>query len=642
MNSLKRNWFIWLLIASLVLHIVLVIALQPWAKTTMAFNRALEEERSRMVQARELARKEEERLRRQQVKLPKENAEALIKRAELRQRDLLRENVEKLRIAREKAIAERDRALTTIQKRKLSDVLPEQIERLRENLRRMVNATHQLEREPQLGEKPTALKRQIEEALAEMTELKKQAEENPDHLPEYKEAALDLAKLAQEQSKQYKEWKEGNGGSLSHRAMGAEHAARELVADALALAEVDINNLNAIPEAHAIADVPEAARPENIASAPAADLYEAAVELEKQVSEADRQARAAELAAAQGTSVENSLGKIETPTTERPDLSEALAFGKAAEAAGAGAESVGDVNAFREAVRTAASETTDMARRATRATSAESTRPAPARTSLTAVDQAMEERSRSTREHRGRVVDMTALQLANEGSGFGGENEGMTGFSSDQSGKGWDMIGGKDQRTVKLDGKAVAANALPGRMLTENSAREGFLYLDTWYIIGPWDNWSRADYAVVHPPEQRIDLDAIYTDGKFAGQKNDPDQLLRWKFVQSDRIAIEPPRPTYSATYYAYTEVYSDATREMLVAVASDDMAKVWINGQIIWTDVGQSSWNLDEGFRKVIFKKGFNTVLVRIENGPAYVGFSVLLCPPGLAEPPDLARLSR
>jgi hypothetical protein len=89
----------------------------------------------------------------------------------------------------------------------------------------------------------------------------------------------------------------------------------------------------------------------------------------------------------------------------------------------------------------------------------------------------------------------------------------------------------------------------------------------------------------------------------------------------------------YGATYYAYTEVYSDKTREMLIAVASDDMAKVWLNGDVIWTDVGQSGWNLDEGFRKVLFHEGFNRVLVRVENGPTYCAFSVLLCPPEIVE---------
>lgn len=52
-------------------------------------------------------------------------------------------------------------------------------------------------------------------------------------------------------------------------------------------------------------------------------------------------------------------------------------------------------------------------------------------------------------------------------------------------------------------------------------------------------------------------------------------------------------------------------------------------NDQIVWADTGQSSRSPCEGYRKVRFRKGFNTLLVRIENGPLHSIWSVLLCPP-------------
>ena len=84
-----------------------------------------------------------------------------------------------------------------------------------------------------------------------------------------------------------------------------------------------------------------------------------------------------------------------------------------------------------------------------------------------------------------------------------------------------------------------------------------------------------------------------------------------------------------SSTYYGYTEVFFEEEMEMLVAVASDDAARIWLNDQLIWQDDGLGPWRLDEGFRKVVFRKGFNTVLLRIENGPITCTYSVLLCPP-------------
>lgn len=67
----------------------------------------------------------------------------------------------------------------------------------------------------------------------------------------------------------------------------------------------------------------------------------------------------------------------------------------------------------------------------------------------------------------------------------------------------------------------------------------------------------------------------------------------------------------------------------MLVAMSSDDAVKVWLNDRIIWEDGRGVLWRLGEGFRRVHFRKGYNTLLVRLENGPIRCIWSLLLCPP-------------
>jgi len=228
----------------------------------------------------------------------------------------------------------------------------------------------------------------------------------------------------------------------------------------------------------------------------------------------------------------------------------------------------------------------------------------------------------------GRFSDMTVFQY---GGGGGGEK----GFSGGSAG-GLDLTdrgirsgyretgpGTPGAKEALLSESRVIAQALPGRMFSRSSPRTGWLYLDTWYVIGPWENHGRTTFEVLHPPETLIDLDGEYT-GKDAGR-------IRWQFHQSDNIRITPPVEMESSTYYAYTEVFFEDETEMLVAVASDDAARVWINDLLIWEDHGNSPWRLDEGFRKVRFRKGFNNVLVRIENGPILCTFSILLCPPGV-----------
>ena len=235
--------------------------------------------------------------------------------------------------------------------------------------------------------------------------------------------------------------------------------------------------------------------------------------------------------------------------------------------------------------------------------------------------------ARAAEGRAGRYADMTPFMYASGGeggvqgfgSGHGGGRDITTG--SLRSGYRETGSGTPGARAPLLSEDKVIKEALPGRMFNRDSPRTGWLYLDTWYVIGPWENRSRVGHEQAWPPETLVDLDATY-EGK-RGQK------LVWQFHQSDNIRVKPPAEDESSTYYAYTEVYFEEETEMLIAVASDDAAKVWLNDQLIWRDNGIGPWRLDEGFRKVVFKKGFNTLLVRIENGPVTCTYSILLCPP-------------
>ena len=226
----------------------------------------------------------------------------------------------------------------------------------------------------------------------------------------------------------------------------------------------------------------------------------------------------------------------------------------------------------------------------------------------------------------GRFADMTAFMYhSGDGEkGFGSTSGGGTDITTTSIRSGYAETGPGTpgaKGPPLLSEEKVIKESLPGRKFSRTSPRTGWLYIDTWYVIGPWENKSRIGFAESLPPETLVDLDAIY-EGKGGRE-------LRWQFHQSDNIRIKPPAEMESSTYYGYTEVFFEEEMEMLVAVASDDAARIWLNDQLIWQDDGLGPWRLDEGFRKVVFRKGFNTVLLRIENGPITCTYSVLLCPP-------------
>ena len=200
-----------------------------------------------------------------------------------------------------------------------------------------------------------------------------------------------------------------------------------------------------------------------------------------------------------------------------------------------------------------------------------------------------------------------------------------------------------EYKGARLDQELVKSQALPGRRFSKDAKRKGWLYVNTWYMIGPWENYGRDDFAIVHPPEIAVDFDAVYTDGqkgmgvaetdsdplKIIGDKVMLDGTLNWKFMQSESMHNTVPVTTGHSTYYAYTELYFDEATSMLVALGTDDSGQVWINGKNVWQDNGTSWYYIDENIVPFQFQQGWNRVLVRLENsGGGATGFSFLIIP--------------
>lgn len=237
-------------------------------------------------------------------------------------------------------------------------------------------------------------------------------------------------------------------------------------------------------------------------------------------------------------------------------------------------------------------------------------------------------------------------QNGNAGSGNGGQ----PGGEGDGNGEGGAGDNNGVEKTPlraysgrKIDADLAKARALPGRRFSRDAKRSGWLYINTWYMIGPWESYGRNDFSIVHPPEISVDFDAVYTDGqrgkgieevdahptKMIGRDVYLDGTLRWKFMQSESLHNVVPVTTGHSTYYAYTELYFDEATTMLVAIGTDDSGRVWINDKDVWQDTGTSWYNIDEHITPFKFRQGWNKILIRLENGGGGpCGFSFLIIP--------------
>lgn len=365
----------------------------------------------------------------------------------------------------------------------------------------------------------------------------------------------------------------------------------------------------------------------------AAALYDQAQALDEAIRQEFADARAAELAAVQDQTLGEALARVDVPESAAPDLTGALSQNQPS--------SREEFQQYNQALDQAASAMTAMELSAQGMAAQARGFAAEGRSAETARASQLQQAMRSAAAAPdGSVVDMTpmmrnlyALQRGDSGSSgadpvLGGAAPLMQGGAGTELGA---STAGSGARMRPLRPHEIVPQLLPGRKFTRSSDRRGWLYIDTWYVIGPFQKpeGDRLSYDTRFPPETRVDLDGQYP-GKIDPRSGRP-VALRWRFFQSNTLRITPPDEIDGSVYYAYTEVWFEEDEEVLVAVASDDAAKVWVNDLVVWEDAGLSAWRLDEGFRKVLFRRGYNSVLVRIENGPVVCQFSLLLCPVGL-----------
>jgi len=598
-----RLWF-WLVLLSIGLHVAGWLLLEPVGRTEMVFDRDAAEQQVAEVRERENERREREARKRERIPLDKEAALELAEQAERQRREEAFQELRRLEKVKDDIEALRDEAFETIRQREMESIvradLPE-LEKAMDDLEYRVDALR--ERTDYGTEENETMKQRLDAAKRALMALS----EDPDRGAE---VAADLAEELSELDQQVQEARvnarrRGNEDRASAASRAAEPARESRnLARKLAAKTRDLKAFNSTESAQSLAGSEAAAatedRPKNLAEA-----YEQASAAEAQARRAYADLRAAQLARQRNRSfaeAQSQVGSAQTP--ERPNLSEALARTTPG--------NVGQLNDYRETVQQARNQMNDMSLR-----------------SQALLAQARGDAMSMQGSALGRAMTEGGSEFStgiNTGEGY---NEGLD--------RGADeavfSAGGSNDNQLPIAEKQIIREALPGRMFTDASDRQGWLYLDTWYVIGPWGNGGEPNFDEPHPPETEIDYDARYTDGKYARRDGHPDQVLKWHFVQSDEVRIQPHRTYSTATYYAYTEVYFDEPRDMVLAFGADAAGRIWVNGELQWEDNLRSLWRLVEGYQTVRFKRGYNRILVRIMNGSGECAFSVLLCPDDLAD---------
>jgi hypothetical protein len=173
-----------------------------------------------------------------------------------------------------------------------------------------------------------------------------------------------------------------------------------------------------------------------------------------------------------------------------------------------------------------------------------------------------------------------------------------------------------------------------GRVFGPGGTYAERVYLDTWYVIGPFAGKGDESLQAGYPPEDDVDLDAAYPGPEG--------RTLTWQFTSRGFYPFIPPDRRDDSVYYAYTELRLDEDRDVWLSIAADDDSMMWLDERLVWVGApGDKPWYhppyylrdelvgslaLVEGQRRVHLDAGVHRLLFKLYNKDDRTFFSVVL----------------
>ena len=147
-------------------------------------------------------------------------------------------------------------------------------------------------------------------------------------------------------------------------------------------------------------------------------------------------------------------------------------------------------------------------------------------------------------------------------------------------------------------------------------------FIPAWYVCGPFPNpqdslLGRIGLDTSFPPEQELILQKRYRGalGQEAG----------WHLVsiqKSGFLDLSYFHPSDLIVTYALSYIYSPHEQTLPLLLGSDDGVKVFLNGRNIYRFLKNRPAVADQDTLSAILNKGWNTLLLKIENNLGGYGF--------------------
>ena len=160
-----------------------------------------------------------------------------------------------------------------------------------------------------------------------------------------------------------------------------------------------------------------------------------------------------------------------------------------------------------------------------------------------------------------------------------------------------------------------------------HNSGEGFVR--NWKVIGPFEYGNGLDTE--YPVEEEIIFEKTYNglvEGVYWNTEVIPESGYL-NFISVFSRMYENINPRSKGIAYAYTEIVSPDEREVKITLGSNDGAKIWVNGKIVYNlHVGRNAVP-DQDVLNVNLKKGRNKFLIKVENLGANWGLFLRIIDP-------------
>ena len=148
-----------------------------------------------------------------------------------------------------------------------------------------------------------------------------------------------------------------------------------------------------------------------------------------------------------------------------------------------------------------------------------------------------------------------------------------------------------------------------------------FIPETAWSVIGPFGNTNGAGYDKAFIPEEATRLDTTLTYDGHNGQVGWTQRTDKTFDGYVDFETIFGGNLNWVAAY-AWTTVTVPDERIAHIHFGSDDQAKIWLNGESVFTDSTAHSVAIDQVTIPVTLKPGKNSLLVKVCDEEIFWGF--------------------